>query len=464
MKKILALFVFTLALGIAPLWAQNVPQSQQEIALSFAPIVKQATPAVVNIYTRKVIKTRAINPLFNDPFFRQFFGDNFNFGQPSERVQNSLGSGVVLSSDGLIVTNNHVVEGADQVTVVLSDNREFEGKIVLADEKFDLALVRIDTKGEKLPILPLRDSDEVAVGDLVLAIGDPFGVGQTVTSGIVSGLARTQTGINDYGFFIQTDAAINPGNSGGALITLDGKLIGINTAIFSKSGGSIGIGFAIPSNMVKAFMAAEAHGGKLVQPWVGIAGETLTPDIAKALRLDRPGGVVIRNLYPGSPADKAGLKPGDVVLAINGKPVADPQSLRFRLATLSLNSEAELLVKRKDATQTFKVPLIAAPKDPAPDERELKGNHPLNGLVVANLSPALSEEVSASDWMGVVVTGVRPGTFSARVGFQPGDIILSLNGTKVTNSAELERASQKAASSWEIEVKRNGQVNTLKIG
>ena len=447
----------------SPLCAQSVPQSQDEIRLSFAPIVKQAAPAVVNIYTRKVVKARPVSPLFNDPFFRQFFGDRFNFGQPSERVQNSLGSGVILQSDGLIVTNNHVIDGADQITVALADHREFEGKVVLADERFDLALVRIDTKGEKLPVLSLRDSDDIAVGDLVLAIGDPFGVGQTVTSGIVSGLARTQTGINDYGFFIQTDAAINPGNSGGALISMDGKLVGINTAIFSRSGGSIGIGFAIPSNMVKAFVAAEASNGKLIQPWIGVSGENVTSDIAKALKLDRPGGVVVRNIYPKSPADQAGLKAGDVILAIDGKPVADPQSLRFRLATLTVGNETELTVNRKGNEEKIRIHLVQAPNEPAPDQRELKGNQPLNGLVIVNLSPANSEEIGASDWSGVAVKNVRAGSFAARLGFQPGDIILAINGEDIKSTAELDKVLRNSKAPWEVMVKRNGEVNTLKI-
>src|SRR5919108_5063110 len=289
------------ALMPLPALAQDtVPTSTQQINLTFAPVVKQVAPAVVNIYTKKVVKQQALSPFFDDPFFKQFFGDEFNFGRSRERIQNALGSGVIVEADGLVVTNNHVIEGADEIRVVLNDGREFEAKLIAQEEQMDLALLRIETKGAKLPTLPFRDSDDLEVGDLVLAIGNPFGVGQTVTSGIVSGLARTRTGINDFGFFIQTDAAINPGNSGGALVTTDGKLVGINTAIFSKTGGSVGIGFAIPSNIVRAVVDAEASGGKLVRPWLGVTGEALTAEIAESLGIERPGGVVVKELFSQS--------------------------------------------------------------------------------------------------------------------------------------------------------------------
>jgi serine protease Do len=266
--------------------SKQVPRDAAEIQLSFAPVVKKAAPAVVNIYARQVQKAVG-SSLFNDPFFRQFFGDQF--GQPRERVRNALGSGVIVRADGLIVTNHHVVADANEIRVVLADRREFPAKLVISDEKTDLAILRIDSGGASLPVLAFRDSDELEVGDLVLAIGDPFGVGQTVTSGIISALARTQIGISDLGFFIQTDAAINPGNSGGALIGMDGRLVGINTAIFSQSGGSIGIGFAIPSNMVRVIVAAAESGGRIVRPWIGVTGQPVTPDLARGLGLERRG-------------------------------------------------------------------------------------------------------------------------------------------------------------------------------
>jgi serine protease Do len=249
------LLAAALSLVSGSVFAQSVPSSRADLTYSFSSVVKKAAPAVVNVFSRRVVQARNLSPLFNDPFFQQFFGNDFGGGVPQQRVQSSLGSGVILRADGLIVTNNHVIKNSDQITVVLSDRREYPAHVLLADERVDLAVLKIDPGKTVLPTLALADSDQLEVGDFVLAIGNPFGVGQTVTSGIISALARTQVGINDYGFFIQTDAAINPGNSGGALVTMDGKLAGINTAIYSQSGGSIGIGFAIPANMVASFLA-----------------------------------------------------------------------------------------------------------------------------------------------------------------------------------------------------------------
>ena len=440
-----------------------VPSSPAQIELSFAPVVKRVAPSVVNIYTRKVVQEQLASPFFSDPFFRQFFGDQSQFGRPRERVQNSLGSGVIVRADGLVVTNNHVIKGADQITVVLNDGREFEAKLIAAEEQLDLALLRVDTKGEKLPPLELRDSDDLEVGDLVLAIGNPFGVGQTVTSGIVSGLARTRTGINDFGFFIQTDAAINPGNSGGALVTMDGRVVGINTAIFSKTGGSVGIGFAIPSNMVKAMIAAEANGGKFVRPWIGASGEELTAEIAKSLGLPKPGGVVIKQVYPDGPAVRAGIKPGDVITAVNGKPVNDPEALRFRLATQQLGTSATLEVMTRGESREVKIDMIAAPNTPAPDEQIIKGRNPLSGAVVANLSPALSEELSIAPWSGVVVTKVRRGSFADQFNLRQGDVIVKLNNRNIDTTEQLLEAVSKQADEWLITINRGGQVKTLRI-
>ncbi|HEX3066629.1 MAG TPA: Do family serine endopeptidase, partial [Dongiaceae bacterium] len=359
-------FVLLAALSILwvnPAAAQTVPSTRSQLTYSFAPIVKQVAPAVVNIYTRRVVETRT-SPFMNDPFFQQFFGPDSNFGVPQQRVQNSLGSGVILRADGLIVTNNHVVKDSDQITVVLNDKREFPAKLLLADERIDLALLKIDVGSAHLPTLALADSDELQVGDLVLAIGDPFGVGQTVTSGIISALARTQVGIGDYGFFIQTDAAINPGNSGGALVTMDGKLAGINTAIYSRSGGSVGIGFAIPANMVQAFLAAQGSGGHVNRPWIGVSGQGVTSDMAEALGLDHPTGIVVSQLYPGGPGAVAGLKQGDVILAINGKAIDDPGSLRFRLATIRIGSQATLTIQRNHQHMDLPIHLVEAPENP----------------------------------------------------------------------------------------------------
>ena len=295
-----ALLALVLALPSTAAMAQDVPASRAEISMSFAPVVKQTAPAVVNVYAQRRVAQQGFNPFGDDPFFRRFFGDDGFFGAPRERVQNSLGSGVIVDAGGLIVTNNHVIKGGTDIRVVLSDKREFEAKVVLADERTDLAILRINPGNARLPVVPFGDSDALEVGDLVLAIGNPFGVGQTVTSGIVSALSRTQVGITDYQFFIQTDAAINPGNSGGALIDMAGRLVGINTAIFSRSGGSIGIGFAIPVNMVAAVVRSSETGGKIVRPWSGADMQDVTAEIAESLGFDRPQGALIAQLHAAS--------------------------------------------------------------------------------------------------------------------------------------------------------------------
>jgi len=464
MRLWIAIAVIVAALAPVPALAQDaVPTSPQQINLTFAPVVKMVAPAVVNIYTKKVVKQQALSPFFDDPFFKQFFGDEFNFGRSRERIQNALGSGVIVEADGLVVTNHHVIEGADEIRVVLNDGREFEAKPIAQEEQMDLALLRIDTKGARLPVLPFRDSDDLEVGDLVLAIGNPFGVGQTVTSGIVSGLARTRTGINDFGFFIQTDAAINPGNSGGALVTTDGKLVGINTAIFSQSGGSIGIGFAIPSNIVRAVVDAEAHGGKLVRPWLGVTGEALSAEIAESLGFEKPGGVVVKELFPDGPAAEAGIRPGDVLLAINGRDVQDPQGMAFRLATLRIGEEAKVTVMRKGQKLELPVELTPAPREPAPDETWLKGEQPLNGAQVANLSPALGEELSVSGWRGVVIVDIKRNSFARSLGLRPGDIIARINGTEIKSVAQLAQILSVERDEWQLTIERDGKVKTVTV-
>src|SRR5437867_4100406 len=301
---------------------RRVPSSAADIRLSYAPIVQRVQPAVVNVYAAKTVQTR--NPLVADPIFRRFFGVP---GQQPEQMQRSLGSGVMVDPSGLVVTNNHVIEGADQVKVSLSDKREFEAEIVLKDSRTDLAVLRLKDSKEKFPTLDFANSDELLVGDVVLAIGNPFGVGQTVTHGIVSALARTQVGITDYQFFIQTDAAINPGNSGGALVDMTGKLAGINTAIFSRSGGSQGIGFAIPANMVRVVVASAKSGGKAVRrPWLGAKLQAVTPEIAETLGLKLPNGALIANVAPNRPAARAGLKPSDLIVAVEGQSIDDPNA------------------------------------------------------------------------------------------------------------------------------------------
>jgi serine protease Do len=445
-----------------------VPQSREQVALSFAPVVRQTAPAVVNIFTRRVVRERAVSPLLDDPFFRRFFGDALPQGpRERERVQNSLGSGVIVSPDGLIVTNDHVIKGADEIQVVLNDRREFDARLVAADPRTDLAILRIDPGSERLPALPFADSDALEVGDLVLAIGNPFGVGQTVTMGIVSAVARTGTGISDYNFFIQTDAAINPGNSGGALVTVDGRLAGINTAIFSRSGGSIGIGFAIPASMVRTVVAAATTGGRLVRPWLGIAGQPVTSDIAQSLGLPRPAGVLVNGVDPGSPAERAGLRRGDIVTAVQGRSVDDPDALRYRFATLPIGSQAALSVTREGRTREVALAVAAPPEDPPRETTPIQGRNPFAGAQVANLSPALLEEVrlpTLTARQGVVVLDVAQASPAARIGLRPGDVVLRLNGRDVRRVRDLVDAlRQPPAQAWQVQVRRGDQTLNTNI-
>lgn len=444
---------------------KRVPASRADINLSFAPLVKSAAPAVVNIYTRRVVRSRRTSPLFNDPFFRRFFGNQFPPGsRENQRVQNSLGSGVIVSADGLIVTNHHVIDKADEITVVLTDRREFEAEVVTRDDGTDLAVLRIKSNDEKLPFLKLRDSDTLEVGDLVLAIGNPFGVGQTVTSGIVSALARTARGVSDFGFFIQTDAAINPGNSGGALISLDGGLIGINTAIYSRGGGSNGIGFAIPSNMVATVIGSALSGGQVVRPWLGARGQTVDSDLARSLGLSRPSGVLINSVHPKGPAAKAGVKVGDVVVSVNAKEIADTNTLKFRIATLSVGTSAAFSLMRRGQVVDISVPLQSAPEIPQRDLSLISGTNPYAGAEVANLSPALAEEISFdTDAAGVVVMRVKRGSPADRIGLEPGDILLRLNGTEIVSVSKLRQMVRREYSNWLIEIVRGGRTLQLVI-
>ena len=444
---------------------REVPGSRGEVLLSFAPVVKQAAPAVVNIFSQRRQTARQPS-LFNDPFFKRFFGEDFGrrFGGPSERIQSSLGSGVIVSPDGLIVTNYHVIKDATDIKVVLADLREFSAEMVLTDERTDLAVLRVDARDADLPTLELKDSDTVEVGDLVLALGNPFGVGRTVTSGIVSALARTQVGITDFNFFIQTDAAINPGNSGGALVTLDGKLIGINTAIFSRSGGSVGIGFAIPANMVRTVIESAVAGKGLVRPWLGLAGQTLSPDLAEGFGLERPGGVVVNEVHRAGPAGQAGLRAGDVILQVDGQPVIDYESLRYRVVTQPVGDSLSLEFLRGGERTTATMQVMTPPEVPARDETRMTGRHPLAGAVVVNLSPAVSEELDLPGaWDGVVISDVVSRSTARRLRFRSGDIILSVNRRGVTDVDSLVALMDESLDSWRISYSRGGQVRNVEF-
>jgi Do/DeqQ family serine protease len=435
---------FSLLIGGASAQTRVLPQSQAEVQLSFAPVVAKVAPAVVNVYSRRTVR-QAVNP-----FLQQFFGA----GPMRSRVEQSLGSGVLVRSDGVIITNSHVVEGGEDIQVALPDRREFEARVLLADARTDLAVLKIDAKGERLPALEFGDSDRLQVGDLVLAIGDPFGVGQTVTSGIVSALARSNGGASDYQFFIQTDAAINPGNSGGALVTLDGKVIGINSSIISSSGGNNGIGFAIPANMAKLVVDG-ALGGGIKRPWIGADGQAVTAEIARGLGMARPEGVLLSEVVARGPAAEAGLEKGDVLLSIDGFAVDDAQALRYRVVTRRPGETARVRYSRNGVIRDTVI-RVALPTDTNRDETVIAGRNPLQGARVANITPALADELQM-DLMarGVVVLAVGNAQ-AARFGFREGDVIRQINGERIASVAELNRALDNA-DAWRLVLQRGDQ-------
>ncbi len=459
-----------LVIAAAPLGAgaqertpeRRVPSSANELRLSYAPVVRRATPAVVNVYAAKTVAVR--NPLFDDPIFRRFFGGPGAPGGSGDQVQRSLGSGVLVDAEGLVVTNNHVIEGADQVRVSLADKREFEAEMVLKDSRSDLAVLRIKAQNERFPALEFADSDALEVGDVVLAIGNPFAVGQTVTHGIVSALARTEVGITDYQFFIQTDAAINPGNSGGALVDLGGRLVGINTAIFSRTGGSQGIGFAIPANMVKVVVASAKSGGSIVKrPWLGARLQAVTPEIAEGLGLKRPSGALVASVTPMSPAARAGLKTSDLIIAIDAQPVEDANAFDYRFATKAIGGSARLGVIRGGKEVALSVVLEAAPDTPH-EEVVIASPSPFQGARVSNLSPALAENLRLDpSTQGVVIVDITAGSPAQSLGFQRGDLVLSVNNAKIAKTRDLERVAGQQSRRWSITIVRGGQQVSVEL-
>ena len=462
MIRLVVAFLFALCGPVSADTAPRVvPQTAGQARLSLAPVVKKAAPAVVNVYVSHVERMPR-NPLFDDPIFQRFFGRG---GGEGERVQKALGSGVLVDPSGLVVTNYHVVEQATSVKVALADKREFEAEIVLRDPRTDLAVLKLKG-GETFPTLEMGDSDALEVGDFVIAIGDPFGVGQTVTQGIVSALARTQIGASDYGFFIQTDAAINPGNSGGALVDLDGRLVGINSMIYSRSGGSMGLGFAIPVNMVKGVVAAALQGGKSVKrPWLGASLQNVTKDIADTLGLARPTGALVVEVDGGSPAAAAGLKRGDLIAAIDGQAVDDAESVGFRLGVKPLGGAARLAVMRDGKTLDLPLKLAAAPETPARDALTLHGRSPFDGALVMNLSPAVAEELSLADaHQGVVVASVGENSTAAEVGLQKGDVVVAVNGAAIETTRDLARVSMAGSRLWDVTIKRGGETIRTRLG
>lgn len=433
------------------------PQSDSQIKLSFAPVVSAVAPLVVNVYATR-IEQQAVSPFASDPFFSRFFGDQYFQTRPRE--SRSLGSGVIVEAGGVILTNSHVINGATDIRIALNDGREFAVDVVVEDQQTDLAVLRVrEPNGTTFPAITFADSDSLLVGDLVLAIGNPFGVGQTVTSGIVSGLARTGVEASDYEFFIQTDAAINPGNSGGALVDMDGHLVGINTAIYSQSGGSVGIGFAIPANMARLVAEAGVSGGEIIRPWFGAKMQAVTSDIAASLGLAAPHGAMITEVAPGGPAERAGFQSGDVILSVDGQRVDDPSAFNFRLATRSVGDTAQLERLRGGATDTVALPVEAAPAAGENAVATITGNSRFGGVTVRQLDPALNEQKGLPyDARGVIVTSIEAGSAAEGMGLRVDDVILALNDTEMADAATFEQVASQRVRTWQIILQRNGRV------
>jgi len=411
----------------------------------FRAVAKQTLPAVVNISSTKTVRTGGNVPRdpFFEPFFRDFFGDRFGrgFEFPRERREQALGSGVIVSPDGYILTNHHVIDGATDIRVSLSDKRELKAKVVGSDPKTDIAVLKVEEKN--LPVLKLGDSSKLEVGDIVLAVGNPFGIGQTVTMGIVSAVARH--GVLDpesYEDFIQTDAAINPGNSGGALVNVNGELVGINTAIISRSGGNQGIGFAVPSNMARNVMEQIVRDGRVVRGWLGVVIQPVNSGVAKAFGLSNARGVLVGDVSAGSPGAKAGLEKGDIILEFNGQPVSDVADLRWKVASTRPKSTVQLKVFRNGKEMTLPVTLGELPEEQNRSgfSREDRGSV-LDGVQVDELTPQVARQLGLPrDTFGVVITDVRPGSPAAEAGLRRGDVVQEVNRRRVTNVTSFERA------------------------
>mgnify|MGYP006429280251 CR=1 FL=1 len=439
--------------------AQSAPDNMAGLQTSFAPVIKNVGPAVVNLSTKKVVQKR-VSPFANDPFFKMFFG-NMMPGLAQERVESSLGSGVIVRSDGLFVTNYHVIKGATEVKVLLPDNREFTAKLVDADPQFDLAVMQIDTKGESLPYAEFGDADALKVGDIALAIGNPFGVGQSVSMGIISALGRSGISNTPMGDFIQTDAAINPGNSGGPLVNAKGKVVGINSAIFTRSGGSNGIGFAVPANVVKSVVDSVIETGEVQRGWFGAAGQDVNQVLADNLGLDRPMGVLINEIAPESPAARAGLQIGDIILKFDGNEVPNARALKSRIASTPVNTEATMTIWRSGSLRDLELKLAPPPERRESDALILKGAHPLKNHVVEQLTPFIAQQLGLKlSTKGVVVAKVPRSGF----GLQPGDVIEAINGKKIEDLADIKQTlSGQNPSSWEIVYRRGDRRMRLRL-
>ena len=469
----LALFLGTVGLGVAhERMSTNNPPASLKLAESnegpsrnsYAAVLKSVLPAVVNISSSKVVRARAESPEGMMPFFRQFFGgegdgdENFALPQPRDHREKNLGSGVVVSPEGYILTNNHVVDGATEVRVTLSEKREFQARVVGTDPKTDIAVLKIEASG--LSPITIGDSSRAEVGDTVLAIGDPFGVGETVTKGIVSATGRGNLGIEDYEDFIQTDAPINPGNSGGALINDRGELIGINTAIITHgSGGNQGIGFAVPSNLARTVMEEILKNGKVTRAYLGIYPQDVTPAIAKAFGEKDPRGVLIGDVSPNSPAQAAGLQRGDIILEVNGKPMTGSNQLRMAISMMQPGSEAKLKVIRDGSQRELTIKLHELPTEHAENNNETGDQqHASAGVEVANLTPQISQQLNLPPTTtGVVVKSVSPSSPLADSGLAKGDVIQEVNHQPVKSASDFYDAMHKGAGNPLLLVNRGGR-------
>ncbi len=457
MKKHITLsFLFSLLILLS--FPQGGSTSLSRPSFSFSSIVASVSPAVVNIYAPRALKA----PLYMGPFFRFFFGDGFE-GPLLKRFEQSLGSGVIVQPNGLMITNYHIIEDSTSINIVLSDGREFDAEIVLKDRHSDLCVLKIKAD-EIFPYIKLEEPQNLQVGDVVLAIGNPFGLENTVTSGIISALERTRIGRSKYQAYIQTDAGINPGNSGGALVTIHGTLAGLCTLIFSKGGGSDAIGFAIPASKIKDVIEAGITQRPVRHPWTGLAVQPMTKEIAEALGLSRISGVMVGGVYEGSPADKHGIQRGDIITHINSRPIVDDYDFYGRIGSLSLNTHVALNLIRKGKKESIDLTLEAPPEIPSRQTTLIKGNNPLAGIEIENLSPAVALE-NDLDWheKGVIITNVAEGTYAQDLGLKEGDQLQKINTIPIHTVKDVLKAVKNKTRHWQLILKRHGKTIALNI-